>query len=158
MKNNAVLSRRGVLGSLGASTVLAATVTPAEAASADAHLLTLGRAFDDAATQLDHAMANGTDVDWQVLEQLGRLDAKIVGMAAFSMEGLFVKARAACWALLGDLDPAAQSTTDKRMALSMVRDLIRLYDPGLERPGALKKLVEDIESGAGNSVTRESTS
>jgi hypothetical protein len=54
-----------------------------------------------------------------------------------------VKARAACWALLGDLDPAGQSTTDKRMALSLVRDLIRLYDPGLERPGALEKLVSD---------------
>jgi hypothetical protein len=34
------------------------------------------------------------------------------------------------------------------MALSIVRDLIRLYDPGLERPGALKRLVQDIESGA----------
>jgi hypothetical protein len=82
-------------------------------------------------------------VDWQVLEQLGWLDAEIVGMEAVTMEGLCVKARAACWALLGDLDPAGQLTTDKRMALSIVRDLIRLYDPGLERPGALKKLVED---------------
>lgn len=64
------------------------------------------------------------------------------------MEGLRVKARVACWALLGDFDAAGQSTTDKRMALSIVRDLIRLYALGLERLGALTKLVEDIESGA----------
>ena len=66
------------------------------------------------------------------------------------MEGLCVKARASCWALLGDLDDASDATTDRRMTLSIVRDLIRLYDPGLERPGALKALVESIESGAGN--------
>jgi hypothetical protein len=34
-----------------------------------------------------------------------------------------------CRTLLGDLNPAGQSTTGKRMALSIMRDLIRLYDP-----------------------------
>ena len=143
MKQTALMSRRAALGSLAASPLLVAAMPAAAASSTDAHLLALGRDFDSAVAKLDHAIADGADVDWQVLEQLGWLDAEIVGMEAVTMEGLCVKARAACWALLGDLDPAGQLTTDKRMALSIVRDLIRLYDPGLERPGALKKLVED---------------
>jgi hypothetical protein len=65
------------------------------------------------------------------------------------MEGLFVKARARCWALLGDLDYSEQSPMTERMELSIVRDLIRLHNPSLERPGALKTLVKEIEEAAG---------
>ena len=119
-------------------------------------MLALGRDFDVVAQKLDNAIATGIDFDDGLLEQFDRLDDEIATMQASTMEGLSVKARAACWALLGDLNPTVQSTTDKRMALSIVRDLIRLYAPGLERPGALTKLVEDIESGAGKSVTHES--
>src|ERR1700730_8357632 len=61
------------------------------------------------------------------------------------MEGLRVKARAACWARLGDLDPASGSTTDERMALPIIRDLIRLFDPNLEQPGALQTYREDLK-------------
>jgi hypothetical protein len=60
------------------------------------------------------------------------------------MAGLCVKARAACWALLGDLDPSNQPSTDKRMGLSIIRDLIRVHAPHLEQPGALKQLVADL--------------
>lgn len=155
MEQKAVFSRRDALGSLMASSLLA-TATPAVAASTiDAHLLALGRDFDVVVAKLDHAMANGADPHWKLLKQLGRLDAEITATQASTMEGLCVKARAACWALLGDLDPAGQPTTDKRMALSIVRDLVRLYDPGRERPGAVKKLVETIENGASNSQPRE---
>ena len=42
----------------------------------------------------------------------------------------------------------AKCTAEDRVALSMIRDLIRLYHPHLERPGALRKLVEDIEQTA----------
>ena len=38
------------------------------------------------------------------------------------------------------------------LALSIVRDLIRLYDPGLEQSGALKELVKGIENGASQST------
>jgi hypothetical protein len=34
------------------------------------------------------------------------------------------------------------------MALSMMRDLIRLHAPHLENPGALQRLVKEIEEGA----------
>jgi hypothetical protein len=67
-----------------------------------------------------------------LLERLGHLEAAIVATPARTMEGFFVKARAASWALLGDLDPAGAKTIDQRMALSIIRDLIQLYDPRLE--------------------------
>jgi hypothetical protein len=151
-----IISRRTALGSLVAS-LLPASTLPAAASSADSHLLALGRDFDVVAAKLDHAIATGIDFDKGLLEQFDHLDTAIAATQASTMEGLCVKARAACWALLGDLDEPGDTTTDRRMALSIVRDLIRLYDPGLERPGALKQLVQDIESGAANSVIGEST-
>jgi hypothetical protein len=152
MINKAVLSRRAALVSLAVSPLLANAMPATVAPSADAHLLTLGRDFSLAAAELDRAIANGGDGDpsWPLLEKFAQLESAIVATQAVTMEGLCVKARAACWARLGDLDDCA--TGGERMALSIVRDLIRLYDPNLERPGALTQLVKDIESGAGNSV------
>jgi hypothetical protein len=152
-----VISRRSALSVLAASPLLIAVMTSAETSSADSRLLALGRDFDAAAGKLDHAITTGIDFDNGLLEQLDRLDSEIVTTQASTMQGLSVKARAACWALLGDLDDPGDTTTDRRMSLSIVRDLIRLCDPGLERPGALKQLLQDIESSAGNSVTGEST-
>jgi hypothetical protein len=140
-----VISRRSALSALTGSPLLTAAISSAEASSADSHLLALGRDFDAAAAELDHAITIGIDFDNRLLERLDRLDSDIATTQALTIQGLCVKARAACWALLGDLDSGDQSTTDKRMALSIVRDLIRHYDPGLEQPGALKKLVEEIE-------------
>ena len=156
MSEGTLLTRRATLGSLAASPLFVATKPVVAVSSADAHLLTLGRDFDTVAAKLDHAIAAGIDFDDGLLEQLGRLDVEIINMQASTLEGLCVKARAACWALLGDLDDFGNTTTDRRMALSIVRDLIRLYDPGLERPGALKQLVQDMESGAGKLVAGES--
>jgi hypothetical protein len=148
MRETTFLSRRAAFGSLMASSLL---VMPASASSStDAHLLALGLNFDEATAKFDQAIADGCVLDWPVLDELRRLDVEIAATQASTVEGLRVKARAACWALLGDLDPLGEPTLDTRMALSIVRDLIRLYDPALERPGALKELVEDIESGAGN--------
>ena len=156
MSEGASLTRRAALGPLAASLLVAAK--PVAAASfADSPLLALGRDFDVVAARLDHAIAAGIDIDDGLLEQLSKLDAEIATTQASTMEGLFVKARAACWARLGDLDDFGEMTTDQRMALSMVRDLIRLFDPALERPGALAKLVEDNERGAGNSASREAS-
>lgn len=150
-KNSATISRRTTLGSLVASLVPAPTLS-LSTSSADSHLLALGRDFDATAAKLDRAIASGIDFDGDLLEQIDRLDTEIANTQALTMEGLFVKARAACWALLGDLEDSGNVATDRRMALSIVRDLIRLYEPGLEKPGALKKLVEDIESAAHNSA------
>ena len=73
---------------------------------------------------------------------------RYVATPATTMEGLYVKARAGCWALLGDLDADEHASADQRMALSIMRDLIRLYQPSLERPGALKKLIEQTIENA----------
>jgi hypothetical protein len=51
-----------------------------------------------------------------------------------------------CWGLLGDLD-AGQSNSN--IAVSIIRDLIRLHEPSLEQPGAIQRLVEEIEQNAG---------
>jgi hypothetical protein len=151
MKRRALaVSRRAAVGSF-AALVLSVSTLPAAASSTDAHLLLLGRDFDAVTARLDHAIASGTDFDDDLLQQLDHLSAEIANTQASTMEGLCVKARAACWASLGDLDDPADSTTDRRMAISIVRDLIRLYEPCLEKPGALKQLVEDIESSACNS-------
>ena len=149
------ISRRSIIASLALSPALASPIFSNEA-SCDAGLLVLGQQFDVAAAQIDHAIEHGLDIEQDVLDHFCRIEAETVATPAVTIDGLRVKARAACWALLGDLDSGDQTTTDKRMALSLVRDLIRLYDPGLERPGVLKKLIEEIESGTGNSITYES--
>ena len=121
---------------------------PALAREADAALLALGHRFDAIAAQMDDAIEHALDIDWDTLYEFGRVHDEIVAARATTMEGLCVKARVACWARLGDLDAGEQCTAEDQVALSMIRDLIRLYHPHLERPGALRKLVEDIEQNA----------
>ena len=134
-----ILSRRSALRSLAVSPLVVTSI-PAPCIQSDALLLALGRRFAAVATKLD----DGIDVSWDLLEELDQVLALIIGTPATTLEGLAVKARVTCWALLGDLDLNDQSPANERMALSMVRDLIRLCDPSLERPGALKRLVNEI--------------
>jgi hypothetical protein len=113
----------------------------AEAPLIDANLVMLGQQFAEIVRALD-------DRDWldaEPLAKLAEVEGRILNTQAVTMEGLYVKAQAACWALLGDLDPMNESTTDRRMAVSIIRDLVRLHEPGLEQPGALKKLVADLD-------------
>lgn len=119
-------------------------------AAADTELLELGRQFEEIVTQMDMV----TDRKLEdaalggLLAKLELVEPAIVAFPATTIDGLRVKARAAAWALLGDLDPTGGSTTDERMSMSIVRDVIRLYDPEREDEGALTRLVEEIESGA----------
>jgi hypothetical protein len=145
MREGTFLTRRATLGSLAASPLLVIAKHVAATLTDEAHLLALDQDFHVVAARLDYAIAAGIDFDDRLVDQLGRLSAEIALTQASTMEGLFVKARAACWARLGDLDDFDDMTIDGRMALSIVRDLIRLYDPRLERPGALKQLVHEIE-------------
>src|SRR5262245_14027470 len=100
--------------------VAGAIVTPAlakasggdAAHSPDTNLATLGQEFDRIARFLD-------DNDWRDPDYLARLaevESAILMTQATTMEGLGIKARAACWALLGDIDPMSGETTDRRMA------------------------------------------
>jgi hypothetical protein len=150
VKQNTFISRRAAFCSLAVSPLLATALPRATASSADAQLLALGRKFDTLAAEIDHSIEHAPDINMDALEKFSHVTAEILTIQAKTIEGLSVKARAACWALLGDLDPIDDSTLDKSMALSIVRDLIRLQHPHLEHPGAMRKLVE----GATNGVSR----
>jgi hypothetical protein len=145
MQKNFRASRRALL--VGLAIVPLAQLSTEAMAADDAKLIIFGRKFDAAAAEIDHAIELELDIAMDVLERFGHVGAEILTIEAKTIDGLRVKARAACWALLGDLDPANDATLDKSMALSIVRDLIRLYDPSLEHPGALRKLVEDATNG-----------
>ena len=152
MQKNCWASRRALLAGL-AIVPLAQLSTEAMVAD-DVKLIILGRKFDTLAAEIDHSIERGPDIAMDALEQFSHVTAEILTIHAKTIDGLRVKARAACWALLGDLDPVDGSTLDKSMALSIVRDLIRFHDPSLEHPGALRKLVEDATNSASHSVAR----
>jgi hypothetical protein len=119
---------------------IAGLATTPTAAHADTELVALGNQFDALTRVLDT-----TNLWGDMADALDRIERAILNTQAKTMEALRVKARAACWARLGDLDPASGSTTDERMALSIIRDLIRLFDPNLEQPGALQKIFEQFQ-------------
>lgn len=150
------VSRRSVLRSAVSAPVVVAC-SPGLNGSSSCYLEQLGMRFDELAKQMDEAIDARKEFGDEVLIQFGRIEAEIINTPATTIDGLRVKARAACWALMGDLDSGDGSTTDKRMALSIVRDLIRLYDPELERPGAVKELLAEIEAGAGAGRATERT-
>ncbi|THD63414.1 MAG: hypothetical protein E7813_18495 [Bradyrhizobium sp.] len=64
---------------------------------------------------------------------------------ADSLDGVRAKARVACSNRLGDLDEAvvdlSASHNDRTLENSILRDLIRLYDPHLEQKGAVQALL-----------------
>jgi hypothetical protein len=137
-------SRRTVIVSLVFAPAITTATLAKKMLSDDAELIALGHQFDDVAAQIDHAIDGKSDLKVDALNKLRILDTKITSAQAKTVDGLRVKARAACWALLGDLDAEGQSSTNERMSLSIVRDLIRLHDAQLEHPGALKQLVADL--------------
>jgi hypothetical protein len=131
------ISERAVAG----IAIGAATLASAPGQHPDAELIDLGRQFEEVAAALDGDNAEAE------LDRLAVIEPTIVAMPATTLEGIRVKARAACWALSGDLNPNGP-TTDVRMALSIVRDLIRLCDPERERPNAAHDVLGEIERDA----------
>jgi hypothetical protein len=99
-------SRRSALFSAAMIPAIAVS-RPAQTGAADTVLVALGHRFDALAAQLDHAVEQ---IEWETLEEISRIETQIVATPATTIEGLCVKARAGCWALLGDLDPDEQST------------------------------------------------
>jgi hypothetical protein len=113
-------------------------------ADADPLLIELGRRFDAISSQLDGELRTETTM----LEEFDQILARIVTTRASTLEGLFVKARAGCSVLLGDFESADESAAGAPMAFSIMRDLIQLGAPHLENPGALRRLIQQIEDGA----------
>ena len=124
---------------------IAASGAARASVSTDAELIELGSQLDEVAAQLDAATPANV-IGWDVLNRFGEIYDKILTTESLSVDGLRVKARLACWIRLGDFDN--DLTDGAELALSIVRDLIRLYDPQLERPGALTVLLQEIEQGA----------
>jgi len=135
------LSRRAFVGTLTASSIMQAGAAASESNFIDAKLTELGNQFDQLVERFDDPREGAEYFTDEFFTHLSRIEAEILSTPARSIAGYRVKARAACWALLGDIDPHSGSTTDQRMALSIVRDLIQQYDPGLEQPGALQRLL-----------------
>lgn len=120
-----ILSRRDVLSGIAATpAVAAARATPT--ASLDATLIALGVQFDAIVSALDSAIEEGDHFNAlnTLLPRFDAIEAAILAAQAKTIRGLQIKARAAHWALLGDLELAAQTTTDQRMSLSILRDLV----------------------------------
>lgn len=115
-----------------------------EPSQPDGHLLELSRRFELVAAQLDDQAKSPSCVD---LVLFGRVHDEIAATSATTIEGLCAKARAGCWTLLGDFESVDDSATGARMAFSIMRDLIRIHAPHLERPGALKSLLSEINRG-----------
>src|SRR5262245_21075089 len=134
-----LFSRRGALFSVAVAPLIAAP-TRTNTNKTDEQLVALGLAFDAVTVQLDRS----SDLDWELIKEFDRIEAEILAESATTLEGLFVKARIACWGLLGDLEPSQQSNAFDRITLSIIRDLVRLHRPDLERPGAIKRLVKEI--------------
>jgi hypothetical protein len=135
------LSRRTLVGALAASSVMPTATGAEESSAVDTRLVDLGRQFDALEKYIDDPCGDGSQLTEEFFTKFHQIQADILSTPAKTIDGYRVKARAACWALLGDIDPDTGSSTDQRMALSIVRDLIQQYDPELEKPGALKELV-----------------
>lgn len=153
-----IRTRRVILAELASAAALSmnsvATGSAEQSISVDAltpnssGLIAMGRRFEALAKKIDDEIEGRLDIEMSMLDEFGRVEAEIVSTSASTLEELCVKARAACWALLGDVEPGNYSTMDKRMAFSIVRDLVRLTDPSLLQPGALQRLVDEIENNA----------
>jgi hypothetical protein len=133
------LTRRAAVAAIAAGAPTFASGAPRHP---DAELIELGRQFEEITAALDRDDAE------PALDRLAVIEPAIIAMPATTIEGMRVKARAACWAMMGDFEDLSGPTTDVRMARSIVRDLIRLYDPDRERPGAVRDLLAEIERGA----------
>jgi hypothetical protein len=73
---------------------------------------------------------------------------EMIATAAESLDGIRAKARVACSNRLGDLEEAvvysAAPHNDQTLENSILRDLIRLYDPHLEHKGAVQALAASL--------------
>lgn len=114
------MSRRSVLGSLAAAPALGSKGLSTKRCTPDVQLLRFGYEFIEVAGKIDDAINGKSELTDELLDHLSSLDAKIIATPAITIDGLCVKAKAACWARLDDLDPANQPTTDKRQAHGIV--------------------------------------
>jgi hypothetical protein len=131
VKNGTKLSRRALMTALACTPVISNAAICQPLPSPDAELIALGDQFshlthtwDKLAIQTDHTYANVDIIG--LIETINPIEAAIVATPAKTIDGLLVKARAANWSREGHIYPEIEETTDKKMAWSIVRDLIYL--------------------------------
>ena len=125
------LSRRTLLSALVCAPDVSNKAVSEQRCSPDAGLIVLGaefdhltRTWDTVARQTNHTYNNFDIIG--LIEVINPIEAAIVSTRAKTIEGLLVKARAAKWSREDRIYPEAEETTDKKMAWSIVRDLIDL--------------------------------
>jgi hypothetical protein len=127
MGNTANLSRRAFVGGI----TLAPNLLGTKVSTPDDALVRLGCEFDRL-TQIWDDWAYQTKNTYENVDILGLIakldpiEAAIVSKRANTLDGLMVKARAANWSCQGRISPEKEASTDKRMAWSIVRDLLEL--------------------------------
>jgi hypothetical protein len=112
----------------------------------DAVLNELGRQFDYIASSIDLAIDGRQELSQHLLQRMEELVTAIDCQSATTLDGLRVKARVATWALLGDLDVCQNCHLAEDMGKSIIRDLIRNFDPYCEKPGAIARLIDSATS------------
>lgn len=129
MNTREKIVRRSLLGSLIAwPLAVARPYTQGIAADADARLRRLEFEFAAVAEEVDLAIAGKRDLAQNLLDDLDYVEREMINTPAMTLAGLRAKARAAQWALLDDVDPNRETSMDRRIALSIVRDLVNLWD------------------------------
>jgi len=125
------LSRRTLVASVACTAVVIRTMFDNAPRSPDAELVAFGRrlqhltqTWDELAHQTNNTYDN-VDI-LGLIEKLNPIESAIVRLPAKTIEGLLVKARAANWSREGRINPEKEISTDKKMAWSIVRDLLEL--------------------------------
>ena len=125
------LSRRALVTALVCAPVVSNVAICPPLSSPDATLIALGDQFNQLTGIWDELARQTNDTYLNVdiiglVEAINPIENAIVTTHAKTIEGLLVKARAANWSREGRIFPEQEETTDKKMAWSIVRDLVQL--------------------------------
>ncbi len=127
--------RRTFLRQLGAASMMALAATPAMATPADADLIALGERLrtawqeENATFERYKGILGSDDITDAAAAVSGAIVGEIEAAPATTLEGLKVKALALSWTHCGEvwlIDPPGESTTDTRLAASIVTDLLKM--------------------------------
>jgi hypothetical protein len=126
MHENHKYSRRAFafgLAAMPTSSVLPTTAV-AELNPPDSELLAMGRELFSAQAALDRAGEHDQAI--ALLKRIDVVTTAIADMPATTIQGLFIKALATSWSVIDDFDPKEGVSSDMRLVLSILYDLIRL--------------------------------
>lgn len=125
----------------------AATLSPRSSAAnqpSDAELLALEKEYETVSERLHVSIISGTEEELNIAwDAVNSLRSEIFDRQAMTLAGLQVKARLVSGSQSGDFSRFLGDADE--MMLSITRDLIRMSDPHLEKPGEIERIYENIE-------------